>query len=60
MDTRFDSTYINVRLERALKFKRAEVDFDLYPLEDADVNAVKFIHSELLFERNQIYKFYIN
>ena len=60
LDTRFDSTYINVRLERAPKFKRAEVDFDLYPLEDADVNAVKFIHSELLFERNQVYKYYIN
>ena len=37
------SAQINVRLNRAPKFKRGEINFEKYPVEKAHENALKFL-----------------
>jgi hypothetical protein len=57
-DEFLDSRGINKRLERAPRFKRGEIDFAEYPVENASVNASKFLHDELMNLRQQVYNYY--
>jgi hypothetical protein len=42
---------VNKRLERAPRFKRGEIEFEMYPLETSNINAFRFIHDEMMHER---------
>jgi len=46
-------------LERAPRFKRGDIDFNDYPIENASVNAFKFLHDELMHQRHQVYNYYV-
>lgn len=56
----YESSQINKRLERAPKFKRGPIRFELYPLEQLQDNAMKFMNDEILFERQQVFRYYYN
>jgi hypothetical protein len=49
LDEYLDSRGVNKRLERAPRFKRGEIKFELYPMETANINAFKFLHDELMY-----------
>ena len=51
---------INKRLERAPKFKRGRIPYELYDVENAKDNYLKFLENEIIEERKQIYNFYHN
>ncbi len=51
MDEYLDSRGVNKRLERAPRFRRGEINFEIYPIEKANTNAFRFLHDELLYER---------
>jgi hypothetical protein len=46
-----DNRGINKRLERAPRFKRGEINFEKYPIENASTNAFTFLNDELYHER---------
>ena len=58
LDEFLDSRGVNKRLERAPRFKRGEIDFSDYPIEQANINAFKFLHDELMHLRHQVYNYY--
>ncbi|CDW81678.1 UNKNOWN [Stylonychia lemnae] len=60
LDQEQDLRFINRRLERPPKFKRAAIDMTRYPVQNAENNSIQFLMDELIHERQQVYKYYQN